>query len=428
MAARSAGWQLRLWLGLRYLLQPLAPWLLKRRLAMGKEDPARLQEKLGIATRPRPEGRVVWLHAVGLGEVLALRPLIAELSHQAPDLHFLITSTARSSAAVLAPNLPPRCQHQFLPLDGPRYTKRFLDHWRPSLSIWAEQDLWPGLIHDASGRGIPLALINARLTDEGARKRARLRGLYRDTYACFSLIMAQDEDSARHLAALGARDPVAGRSLKPAAQPLNVEMPELARLQRLMAGRRAWVAASTHPMDEAAVIAAHELLLVQDPQHLLILVPRDPGRRDDTAILLAARGLSFACRSRGQDPGASAQVLLADTFGELGLWYRLGGAAFIGGSLDRIGGHNPWEAICLGLPVIHGPHVWNFRRDYADLTRAGLATEIPDGKDAVARLARAVVDSEGAEIRTRAEDLVNDARALLGPLARTLLSLAGSAP
>ena len=171
----------------------VAPMLLRRRLARGKELPDRWQEKLGQPTQPRPDGPLIWLHAVGLGETLALRGLIAAMAEQAPAAEFLVTSTTRASAEVLAANLPPRTRHQFLPLDAPRYLARFLDHWRPALSVWAEQDLWPGAVAATDSRGIPLALVNARMNADAFARRARWASLYADLFARFRLICAQDQ-------------------------------------------------------------------------------------------------------------------------------------------------------------------------------------------------------------------------------------------
>ena len=167
---------LRGYLWLSRLIPLVAPALLHRRVMRGKEMPGRVAEKTGIAGLPRPDGRVVWLHAVGLGEALALRGLIAAMAAREPGLEFLVTSTARSSAQVLAANLPDNSRHQFLPLDAPKYLEKFLDHWRPSLSVWAEQDLWPGAVVVAARRGIPLAMVNARMGPEGYARRARMRG------------------------------------------------------------------------------------------------------------------------------------------------------------------------------------------------------------------------------------------------------------
>ncbi len=292
----------RAYMALRVLAQPLMRRALRRRLARGKEDPARMGERLGQPTAPRPEGRVVWVHAVGLGEVLALRPLIQAMQAEAPDLSFVITSVARSSAQVIAGNLPPRCTHQFLPLDGRDFVAAFLDHWRPALSVWSEQDLWPGAIHDCAARGIPLAYVNARMNAASLRRRRRVAGLYRDVLARFALVAAQDEETAASLRSLGA-DPVVTGSLKPAAAPLAAEAADVDRLSAALQGRRVWVAASTHAADEAVLIPAQVALWQADPAWLMILAPRLPQRGDDIAAALMAAGLPFARRSAGQVPG-----------------------------------------------------------------------------------------------------------------------------
>lgn len=427
----ALGWQLRCYLALRPLLQPLMCRVVAKRVARGKDDPARSGEKLGQPTRPRPEGRLIWLHAVGLGEVLALRPLLKEMAHQAPELSFLVTSTARSSAQVMGANLPANTIHQFLPLDGPRFVRAFLDHWRPDLSIWSEQDLWPGVICDTARRGIPLAYINARITEAGYQSRARFRSGFAHLMGLFDLIAAQDPNSVARLRQLGAQAPRQMGSLKPAAEPLRVDAAALAALQAQIAGRRLWVAASTHHDDEALVIAAHQQLLAKDPTALLILAPRVPDRRAEIGQSLTDAGLSYALRSTEALPQAADQVYLADTFGELGLWYHLADLAFVGGSAGDVGGHNPWEAIGQGCGVLHGGNVGNFQQDYADLTALGLATEC-DGAEGASHIAALVAQQgdagQGAEVRAKAQALVTEARAGLTPLAQDLLALLRAAP
>jgi 3-deoxy-D-manno-octulosonic-acid transferase len=419
----SLGLEMRAYRLARVALQPVMALVLRRRLRRGKEDPQRYREKLGEPSLPRPEGRLVWIHAVGLGEVLALRPLIASLHRADPALEVLLTSTARSSAQVIGQNLPPNTRHQLLPLDGPSFVRRFLDHWRPDLSVWSEQDIWPGAVHDTAARGIPLAYVNARMNAASMRRRARLGGLYRDTLRRFALVTAQDAESAAHLEALGAREVRVQPSLKPAAEPLHADPAELARLRALLAGRRVWVAASTHAPDEAMVIPAQARLAARDPAWLLILTPRLPARRDEIAGALRAAGLSFALRSQGQDPGPDTAVLLADSFGELGLWYRLAEVACVGGSFGGLGGHNPWEAVTLGLPVISGPDTANFRLDYEQLQAAGLARQVQPGPDAPPAIADLVGTGRPAEAQERARDLVAAARRETDRLAQDLLAL-----
>lgn len=393
-----------------------APALLRRRLAQGKEDPARWREKLGFASQPRPDGRVVWMHAVGLGEVLALRGLIAAMAARDPGLSFLVTSTARSSAQVMAANLPPRTVHQFLPLDAPPYLARFLDQWRPALSVWAEQDLWPGAVAAAAARGIPLALVNARMNAHSLAKRRRVAGLYRALLGRFSLVAAQEETSARHLAALGARGVQVMPSLKSAAPPLACDSAELGRLRAALAGRRVWAAVSTHAGDEGVALAAHLSVLARDPGACLILAPRVPSRAGEVARAAQGFGLAAARRSAGQGPQAA--VYLADTFGELGLWYRLAPAALVGGG-SGIGGHNPWEAAALGCAVLHGPGVANFAPDYAAFHAAGAARAVADA----AALAAALDDPALPAMAARGHALWERGRGQVDGLAERLCAM-----
>lgn len=410
------GLALRAYLAISPLIGLIAPILLRRRVARGREDPVRHAEKLGHPSAPRPGGRVVWLHAVGLGEVLALRGLIAAMARQQPELSFLVTSSARSSGHVMGANLPPATLHQFLPLDAPAFVARFLDHWRPDLSVWAEQEIWPGAVVAAHARGVPLALVNARLTEAGAARRGRARGLYRDLFARFALIAAQDADSAARLSDLGAQAVRVTGSLKVAAPPLMADPAHLAAAQAACAGRKVWTAASTHPEDEAQALAAQRILWAADPQWLLILAPRDPARAAQIAQGLA--GLPPALRSAGQVPGAGDAVWLADSYGELGLWYRLAGAALVGGAFGPVGGHNPWEAAQLGAAILHGPNVQNFRGDYAALHHAGAAHEVPSGA-----LADALTDPDLPAMAGRAQALVAAQAGALDPLAADLLGL-----
>jgi len=419
----ALGWQLRCYLALRHCLQPLMRRVVARRVARGKEDPARAQEKLGQPSLARPSGPLVWIHAVGLGEVLALRSLLAKMGEMRPDVHFLVTSTARSSAQVFGQNLPPRVMHQFLPLDGPAYVTQFLDHWRPDVSIWSEQDLWPGIICDVARRGIPLAYINARLTEDGFEKRRRFRSGFAHLMRLFSFVAAQDARTVDFLQQLGARNVHKMPSLKPAAVPLSVDAQALAFVKVAVGGRRVWVAASSHAPDETVAIAAQVRVLEADPDALLIVVPRLPERGAEVCAALDAAGLRYGQRSTGQDVKAVHQVYVADTLGELGLWYRVAQVALVGGSFGETQGHNPWEAITLGCPVVSGPMTDNFAADYAQLQEAGLARRVEEGAMAGEHLAAQVLQAGQGGTSQRAAALVAEARAAISPLATRMLTL-----
>lgn len=393
----------------------VAPTLLARRLARGKELPDRWREKLGEASLPRPSGPVVWLHAVGLGEVLALRGLIGAMAEQS-ETEFLVTSTTRGSAEVLAPNLPPRCRHQFLPLDAPAYLSRFLDHWRPSLSIWAEQDLWPGAVHAADARGIPLALVNARMNADAYARRRRWAALYADLLSRFRLITAQDGGTADHLQALGAKGVRVSGSLKAAAPPLAADPRALAAAREALIGQRPVLLASSHPEDEFVTLAAIRAL---DARPLLILAPRDPARGAEIAARVAEHGLTSTRRSLGEGP--SGDVWIADTLGEMGLWYRLCPITLVGGTFGPTEGHNPWEPAALGSAILHGPRTANFAGDFRALHQVSAARQVmPDS------LAPALAEDHSA-MAARAKSTSDAAQHSLRPLARELLALGGLA-
>ena len=356
----------------------LGAWHLRRRLARGREDPLRWREKLGVAGQPRPDGRLIWLHGVGVGEVMALRGVIDALGRLDPDLNFLVTSSARSSAQVIAANLPARTIHHYLPLDAPAFVARFLDHWRPDISIWSDQEVWPQAVLQADLRGIPLLFLNARITPASLEKRRFAKALYSDILMRFQLVLAQDPRSMAGLQALGRQDVGLCPSLKAYAPVLRADAGELDRMQTMFKGRKVWVAASTHAEDEAVAMAAQARLFDADPRWLLVLVPRDPKR-------YFALDLPFARRSAGEML-AEQPVYLADSFGELGLWYRLSVAALMGGSFGPVEGHNPWEAALLGCPVMHGPRVANFENDYKTLQGEAVAFEVTGVADVLGHL------------------------------------------
>jgi 3-deoxy-D-manno-octulosonic-acid transferase len=363
------------------VLQPVLRLHLQRRIKRGKEDPVRWREKLAQPSAARGEGRLVWLHAVGLGETLALRGVVEALHQRLPEARFLITSSTRASAEVLAENPLPMTTHQFLPLDTPRHVRAFLDHWQPDLVIWSEQELWPGFVMESHRRRITQVLINARMTADGFARRRRIGTFYRALYGRFALICAQNKNTLEYLQSLGAKSVNLVGRLKSSAPPLRCDAGQLDVLKNNINGRFVWVAASTHPQDEAIALAAQTKLSEQVSDALLVLVPRYPERADDAIAAGQALGLSI---SRAQ--GGGEQVWVVDRFGALGLWYRLARAAFIGGTNSEVQGHNPWEAAILGRPVLHGPHCDNFQDDYAALSESGGACLVKDAAELLQNL------------------------------------------
>ena len=370
---------LRIYGLLARLLTPVWRLGLKRRLARGKETATSVQQKLGLSYDARPACTLVWGHAVGVGESLALAGLFARLGERRPDLHFLITTTARTSGDALKGRhgqsiLPPRCQHQFAPVDTPDAVTRFLDHWRPALAVWCEMDLWPALMDATDARGIPRVLVNARLSAASLAKRRWGRWIYAALLPGFSALFAQNDETADALVALGApRDRIAVTgTIKTLSPPLPCDPEALMRWQTALAGRPVWVATSTHPGEEFMALQAHARLRQQHPDALLLIAPRVPSRGKEV-LDLCPEGTQQRSVDPSTQPGAGDSVYVADTIGELGLWYRLAPVALVGGSIAEVGGHNPHEPLALGCAVLHGPNVWNFSESYAELDAQGMS-------------------------------------------------------
>ncbi len=529
------------------LAAPLARLLLARRAARGKEDKARLGERMGRPGLPRPDGPLVWLHGASVGEALAALALIARMGAARPGLQFLLTTGTLTSARMVAPLMPPTARHQFAPLDAWAFVTRFLAHWRPDLAARIDSELWPATLvataqaatrraahgrarraargdaqgsgigearaaggadvqaaarvdvsgaggadvvvaggvgvsgaggvgvsgaggadvsgaarADVSGaggvgvsvaggadvvvaggdgaarraardpagawRGAPLALVNGRISARSQRGWAWAPGMARALMARFSLILAQDAASAARFMALGA-DPArvrVGGALKAAAPPPAADPEALASVRAAAGARPVWVAASTHAPEEALALAAHAQSAI--PGLLTIIAPRHPERGAAVAALARGAGLTVTRRSAGQGIDGAA-VHVADTLGEMGLWYRLAPFAFIGGSVAEIGGHNPYEPAALGAALAHGPHVANFADAYAALD--GAARRVTDAGELAAALVWALAPGGGltpqaaAAARAGAAALAPDTDALDAAAASLLALLDG---
>ncbi|MBM3517954.1 MAG: 3-deoxy-D-manno-octulosonic acid transferase [Alphaproteobacteria bacterium] len=368
-----------LYRNLSTLAEPLIALYLRRRLRAGKEDPMRFAERLGRPSQPRPEGALVWCHAASVGEALSALPLIEWLRTTHPALPVLFTTGTVTSATLLGQRAPAGVVHQFVPADRPAGVRRFLGHWRPALALWVESELWPNLISDTAARGVPMVLVNARMSERSFARWQRAPSLARTVLGCFRLCLAQSEADAARFAHLGAASVLCLGNLKHAAPPLVADPLALATLITAIAGRPVWLAASTHPGEEAMVGAVHAALAPVFPGLLTVIVPRHPERGPAVAAQLEATGMAVARRAVGQLPAAATAIYLADTMGELGLFYRLARAVFLGGSLVPHGGHNPLEPARLGAAPVYGPHMTNFAPLAAEFEAAGAAERVADG-------------------------------------------------
>jgi 3-deoxy-D-manno-octulosonic-acid transferase len=363
------------------LLEPFAPMVLRGRARRGKEDPARIGERLGRAAAARPDGSLVWLHGVSVGETQSLLPLVQALRTQRPGLRLLVTSGTRTAAELLATRLPNGVIHQFVPVDAPGAVRRFLDHWCPALAVFVESELWPNLILAAQARGVRLALLSARMTDASADRWARWPRSARALVGAFDLILPQDTATEARLRRLGAA-PGPQLNLKALGEPLAADDAELGRLRAAVAGRKVVLAASTHPGEEALIAEAFR---TAGGAGLLIVAPRHPDRGPEIA-----RELGASRRAAGE--AMDGPIHVADTLGELGLFYRLADVVVMGGSfLPGIGGHNPLEPARIGRPIVTGPHAFNAAELYAALFAEAAAIEAADAA-ALARHIRGLLD------------------------------------
>ena len=355
------------------LLEPLAPRLLDARVKQGKEDAARVDERLGLTSIVRPAGDLVWLHGVSVGETLSLLPVVERLRQVRPDLTVLVTSGTLTSATLLAKRLPSGVIHQFAPVDAPGAVTAFLEHWKPSLAIFVESELWPNLILEARRRGVKLVLASARITEKTVDGWRRFPAAVRDILSAFDRILPQDETSAARLESLGAR--IDGHvNLKLSGEAPPHDAGAFTRLSAAIGDRPVVVAASTHEGEEIALVRALDKLA---DRLCLILVPRHPDRRADIAAALTRDGYRFALRSQGREPDRDTDLYVADTLGEMGLFLRLADVVVMGGSFSAalekppVGGHNPLEPARLGKPAVTGPDMSNWAAVTEALSAAG---------------------------------------------------------
>jgi 3-deoxy-D-manno-octulosonic-acid transferase len=411
--------------GLARLSAPGLRLLLRRRAGRGKEIAARLGERRGIDPTPRPAGRLLWLHAASVGESVSLLPVLAALP---AGLQVLLTTGTVTSAALLARRLPEmglaaRVRHRFVPLDVPGWAARFLDHWRPDAAGFVESEVWPNLLAGCAARGIPVMLINARLSRRSFARWRRVPGLARAVFGGFALVLAQSDADAARLAALGAPAVESLGNLKFATPPLPVDAAELARLAGMLAGRPVWLAAATNPGEEELMVAQHHRLAARHPGLLTLIVPRHPERGAEVAAL--AGGLQVTRRGLGEDPPAEAGLWIGDTLGEMGLYYRLAPIVFVGRSLVPLGGQNPLEPARLGCAVAVGPHTFNFIEPVRVLAEGGALTQLADAAalgvwvDAMLRdpERRAALGTAAMAVASRDQELPARVAAMLADLA-----------
>ncbi len=344
-------------------------------------------ERFGFARYAHSsEYPVIWVHAVSLGETRAAEPLIDALAARYPGHRFLLTHmtpTGRAAGADIAARLPGRVLQTYLPYDLPYAVRRFLRAFEPVLGISVETEAWPNLVAIATEQRIPMALVNARLSERSYRRSRRYAALMRETAARVLLVLAQTDADANRIRRVGASDVEVTGNMKFDFAPDEAQVAR-GKAWRSRGKHGVWVFASTREGEESMIADA----LPERLDAMVVIVPRHPQRFDEVAHLIEARGLPLVRRSTSAfDPGLQPGVLLGDSMGEMALYYAAADVAFIGGSLLNLGGQNLIEACAVGTPVVVGPHTFNFEQATHDAIEAGAAVRVVNAAEAVATMA-----------------------------------------
>lgn len=410
---------------------PALGWMLKRRLAQGKEDGPRLGERRGEPGVARPSGPLIWIHGASVGEAQSTLIIIEQLKQHFPQAAILLTTGTVSSARYLESRLPAGVIHQYYPVDRPRWVEGFLTHWQPDFVLWMESELWPAMLCGLQRRKIPVALVNGRMSPRSLKRWKMLPQTARILLQTFTKILVQTENDAAAYRSLGGQSVVVSGNLKYAAQALPADDQALITLKAAIADRPVWLFASTHKGEEDMACRVHKTLAADLPDLLTVIVPRHPERRDEIMGTCQQHGLNIQLRTDKKNiPASDTQIYIADTLGELGLFYRICPIACIGRSFsdDGGGGHNPIEAAQLRCAVLHGPNVQNLIAIYNDMDQAGAARLVMDEQDLVRNLKILLSDEDQRRILAQAGfDFTQAQCAILGHIMGEILPLASSA-
>ncbi len=366
------------------LLFPLIKLYINKRKKKGKEDIDRFNERMGQAEISRPQGKLIWMHGASVGEALSMIPLIDKILADAPKSKIMITTGTITSAKIIASRITSnKVIHQYIPIDHPNIVSSFLNHWQPDLVLWFESEFWPSMVSEIGNRKIPLILLNGRISDKSFKNWGKFNGLIKEMLSNFTLCLGQTPTDAERLKILGAKKSASYGNLKYAASPLPFNQKELEAIRKSTGNRPLWLASSTHDNEEERITKIHKKLAKKHKNLLTIIVPRHPQRGPEILDNLQKTDskLNIGLRSKGDKISKATNIYIADTIGELGLFYRLAKIVFIGGSLVPHGGQNPLEPARLEDTVIIGPYYHNFTDmiNKAKKQKAILQTNTEDG-------------------------------------------------
>lgn len=367
------------------LIRILYPLVIKRyikkRQLNGKEDVKRFNERIGRPAKKRPEGKLIWLHGASVGESLSMLPLINKLLESYPDSHVMVTTGTVTSAEVMEKRLPERAFHQYIPIDNPAFVTRFIRHWQPDLVLWFESDLWPALLSGIKRKNIPLILVNGRISNKSFKRWQQFDFISKELLDCFTFCLGQSEEDAYRLRVLGAKNSMCLGNLKYAGINPPVDPDKKAEIESQINSRPLWVVSSTHHDEELKIGRFLKKTNSEVPGLLTLIAPRHPNRGPEIQEQLNSLGLKTALRSKGEKITPDTDVYIADTIGEVGIWYDLSPIVFIGGSLIPHGGQNFMEPSRFRDAVIVGPYMHNFTDAMNRAKKADAVIQINDAAE-----------------------------------------------
>jgi 3-deoxy-D-manno-octulosonic-acid transferase len=333
---------------------------IKKRQRIGKEHPIRFNERVGIYKKKRPEGKLYWFHGASVGESVSMLPLIDRLLKEDENLSIMVTTGTITSAEIMEKRLPERAFHQFVPFDVPSYVKNLINHFNPDAVLWFESELWPSFLSEIKKKNIPFILVNGRISDKSYSNWKKFKFVSKELLSCFSLCLGQSEQDKNRLKFLGAQKVDCVGNLKYAGMPLDVDKEKLAELKEKINGRRVFVISSTHNNEEEQFADHIKHLQEFVPNVFIIVAPRHPERGIEVTNMFRRKGYTVAQRSKDEPITDDVEIYVADTIGEMGLWYGVGEVSFIGGSLINRGGQNFNEPARCKNAVVVGNFMTNF--------------------------------------------------------------------
>ncbi|MBQ8465955.1 MAG: 3-deoxy-D-manno-octulosonic acid transferase [Alphaproteobacteria bacterium] len=356
---------------------------IQKRIEIGKEDIKRFNERIGKPIKERPEGKLIWFHGASVGESVSMLPLINRLLETSDDTYVMVTTGTTTSAEIMGKRLPERAFHQYITIDNPVFTKRFIKHWQPDLVLWFESDFWPAMLSTIKKKNIPLVLVNGRISNKSFKRWQQFDYISKELLGCFTFCLGQSEEDAYRLRILGAKESTCLGNLKFAGLPIPVDEDKKAEVIKQIGNRRIFCISSTHENEEYQLGKRFKLLFEKHPDVLVLIAPRHPQRGGDIKKQLSDLGLNVALRSANEKITDKTQVYIADTIGELGIWYGISPVVFIGGSLIPHGGQNFMEPSRLKDAVIVGPYMHNFTEAMQRAQKANAIIQTNDAEEVI---------------------------------------------